>query len=185
MDSINNGAYEHIHSIIITKNKKLVFEEYFHGYHREYLHDIRSAFKSITSLVVGKAMMKNSKLKLSNTVLEYYPEYKITDTQKNNITIHHALEMSSGLENEDEDKMQWKNDDWVKYKLDHPMIDNPGGKYVYSDGGINLLSGVLQKSTNQYLPLFIQKELLTPMGINKFQMFTSPVGRGYLAGQFY
>lgn len=185
MDSINNGAYEHIHSIIITKNKKLVFEEYFHGYHRDYLHDIRSAFKSITSLVVGKAMMKNSTLKLSNTILEYYPEYKILDTQKKNITIHHALEMSSGLENEDEDKMQWENDDWVKYKLDHPIIDKPGEKYVYSDGGINLLSGVLQKSTKQYLPLFIQKELLSPMGINKFQMLTSPVGRGYLAGHFY
>ncbi len=185
MDSINNGAYEHIHSIIITKNKKLVFEEYFHGYHRDYLHDIRSAFKSITSLMVGKAMMKNSKLKLNNTILEYYPEYKITDTQKKNITVHHALEMSSGLKNEDEDKMQWENDDWVKYKLDHPMIDKPGEKYVYSDGGINLLSGVLQKSTKQYLPLFIQKELLTDLGIDKFQMLTSPVGRGYLAGQFY
>ncbi len=185
MDSINNGAYEHIHSIIITKNKKLVFEEYFHGYHREYLHDIRSAFKSITSLVVGKAMMINKTLKLNNTVLEYYPEYKITDAQKKNITIHHALEMSSGLKNEDEDKMQWENDDWVKYKLEHPILDNPGEKYVYSDGGINLLSGVLQKSTKQYLPLFIQKELLTDLGINKFQMLTSPVGRGYLAGQFY
>ena len=65
------------------------------------------------------------------------------------------------------------------------MEHQPGDKYVYSDGAINLLSGVLQTATNQYLPSFLQRELLLPMGIETFQMLTSPVGRGYLAGHFY
>ena len=93
--------------------------------------------------------------------------------------------MSSGLQNENEDKMQREYADWVKYKLEHPMEHEPGEKYEYSDGGINLLSGVIQTTTNQYLPLFMQQQLLLPMGINNFQMRTSPVGRGYLAGHFY
>lgn len=185
MDQVHSKKFEHIHSIIITKNKKLVFEEYFHGYDREYLHDIRSAFKSIASITMGKAMMKNSELKVTNTILDYYPEYDIKDAQKKKINIHHALTMSSGLQNEDEDKMQSENSDWVKYKLDHPIEHEPGDKYQYSDGGINLLSGVMEVATNQYLPAFVQRELLTPMGISEFQMLTSPVGRGYLAGNFY
>ncbi|MEO0790612.1 MAG: serine hydrolase, partial [Bacteroidota bacterium] len=38
---------------------------------------------------------------------------------------------------------------------------------------------------NRYLPLYLFEEILQPMGIEKFQMLTSPAGRGYLAGNFY
>ena len=93
--------------------------------------------------------------------------------------------MSSGLELEDEDEMQWKNNDWVGYKLNLPLEHEPGKKYEYSSGGMNLLTGVIQKSTEKYLPLFLYEDVLLPMGIEKFQMRTSPKGRGYLAGDFY
>ena len=185
MDEMKSDKFLHLHSIIITKNRKLVFEEYFHGYHRDYLHDLRSAFKPLTGLAIGKAMMKNSDLKLETPILDYYPQYQIKDLQKKKITVYHALTMSSGLQNENEDKMQREYSDWIKYKLEHPMEHEPGDKYVYSDGAINLLSGVLQTATNQYLPSFLQRELLLPMGIETFQMLTSPAGRGYLAGHFY
>lgn len=185
IDEINSGKFNHIHSIIITKDSKLVFEEYFHGYNREYLHDIRSAFKSFASLAVGKAMMQNNILKVNNILTDYYPEYKIEGIQKNSITIHHALTMSTGIELEDEDKMQWENNDWVGYKLKLPMKYQPGETFEYSSGGSNLLTGVIQQSTDQYLPLFIYNKILIPMGIDKFQMLTSPEWRGYLAGNFY
>ncbi|WP_445456537.1 serine hydrolase domain-containing protein [Flavobacterium sp. HNIBRBA15423] len=185
MKEANSKNLEHIHSIIITKNGKLVFEEYFHGYNREYLHDVRSAFKSMASLAVGKAMMENKELNVESAILDYYPEYKINDVQKKRITIHHALTMSTGIQLENEDEMQWGHNDWVGYKLDLPMKHEPGEVYEYSSGGSNLLTGVIQKSVDTYLPLFIYEELLLPMEIHNFQMLTSPEGRGYLAGSFY
>ncbi len=181
----NSKNLEHIHSILITKDGKLVFEEYFHGYDREYLHDVRSAFKSIASLAVGKAMMKNDGLHVENAILDYYPEYDIHDVRKKNITVHHSLTMSTGIQLEDEDKMQWEHEDWVGHKLDLPMPYEPGAVYEYSSGGSNLLTGVIQKSVGTYLPLFFYEELLLPMEIHDFQMLTSPHGRGYLAGSFY
>lgn len=185
MDSINNGEYEHIHGIIITKSKKLVFEEYFHGYDRDYLHDIRSSFKPISSLLLGKAMMKDKSIQINNPIVNYYPEYNISDREKKKITIHHSLTMTTGLQLEDEDKMQWDNSDWVGYKLNLPMKHKPGEKFQYSSGGLNLLTGVIQKSTKKYLPLFFYEEILIPMGIHKFQMRVSPKGRAYLPGDFY
>ncbi len=185
MGQANSKNLEHVHSIIITKDGKLVLEEYFHGYNREYLHDVRSAFKSMASLAVGRAMMKNDDLNVENAILDYYPEYNIDDTQKKNITVHHSLTMSTGIQLEDEDKMQWEHKDWVAHKLSLPMEHEPGEVYEYSSGGSNLLTGVIQKSVGTYLPLFIYQELLLPMEINKFQMLTSPQGRGYLAGSFY
>ena len=185
MPQMNSGKYDHIHSIIITKANKLVFEEYFHAYDRAYLHDIRSSFKSIASLLVGKAMMQDESIDINKPILEYYSEYDISNKEKENITIHHALTMSTGLQLENEDVMQWDNSDWVGYKLNLPLEHEPGKKYVYSSGGMNLLTGVIQQSTEKYLPLFLYEEMLLPMGIEKFQMRTSPKGRGYLAGDFY
>ncbi|WP_299215859.1 serine hydrolase [uncultured Aquimarina sp.] len=185
MPKMNSGKYDHIHSIIITKNNKLVFEEYFHGYDREYLHDIRSSFKSISSLLLGKSMMMDKNIQVNNPILNYYPEYNILDKDKNEITIHHSLTMSTGLKLEDEDEMQWDNNDWVGHKLNLPMKHEPGKKYQYSSGGMNLLTGVIQKSTEKYLPLFLYEEILIPMEIYKFQMRTSPQGRAYLPGDFY
>ncbi|MGL1886006.1 MAG: beta-lactamase family protein [Reichenbachiella sp.] len=185
MSKMNSGKYEHIHSIIITKNKKLVFEEYFHGYDRDYLHDIRSSFKSISSLLLGKAMMEDKSIQINTPIINYYPEYDISDSDKKKITIHHSLTMSTGLQLEDEDKMQWDNDDWVGYKLNLPMEYEPGERYQYSSGGMNLLTGVIQKATKKYLPLFFYEEILLPMEILKFQLRTSPKGRTYLPGDFY
>ena len=185
MPEMNSGKYDHIHSIIVTKDNKLVFEEYFHGYDREYLHDIKSSFKSISSLLLGKAMMQGENIDVSNPILNYYPEYYITDTAKKEITIHHALTMSTGLKLENEDEMQWNNNDWVGFKLGLPMEHEPGKKYEYSSGGMNLLTEVIQNSTNKYLPLFFYEEVLLPMDIQKFQMRTSPYGRAYLPGDFY
>src|SRR5690606_27220365 len=107
------------------------------------------------------------------------------DVRKKNINVHHALTMSTGLQLEDEDKMQWENEDWVGHKLNLPMEHEPGTVYEYSSGGSNLLSGVMEKSVDTYLPHFLYEELLLPMGIHNFQMLTSPQGRGYLAGSFY
>ena len=185
MDLANGKNLEHIHGIIITKDRKLVFEEYFHGYNRENIHDIRSAFKSLASLALGKAMMKNDELNVENAVVDYYPEYSINDAQKKKINIYHILTMSTGIQLEDEDKMQWEHKDWVGYKLNLPMVHEPGNVFEYSSGGSNLLTGVIQKSVDTYLPLFIYKELLLPMDIHNFQMLTSPTGMGYLAGSFY
>jgi len=185
MPKMNSGKYDHVHSVIVTKDNKLVFEEYFHGYHREYLQDIRSSFKSISSLLLGKAMMQSERIDVDNPILNYYPKYNISNREKKGITIHHALTMSTGLKLEDEDEMQWNNNDWIGYKLNLPMEYEPGKNYEYSSGGMNLLTGVIEKSTKKYLPLFLYEELLIPMNIQKFQMRVSPKGRAYLPGDFY
>ena len=185
MPKMNSGKHDHIHSIIITKNRKLVFEEYFHGYNREYLHDIRSAFKSVSSMLFGKVIMQSESIAIDNPILNYYPEYDISDKEKRAITIHHALTMSTGIKLEDEDEMQWNNNDWVGYKLNLPMEYEPGSKYEYSSGGMNLLTGVMQQATEKNLPLFIYEDFLLPLDIRKFQMRTSPKGRAYLPGDFY
>ena len=74
MHFVNNSNDQQIHNIIIIKDDKLVFEEYFKGhlfdtdqiasegpyiqYGRDTLHFMASVTKSVTSVLFGKAMDK-------------------------------------------------------------------------------------------------------------------------------
>lgn len=48
-----SGTYPNIDGVIISQNEHVLFEEYFNGFARDSLHDTRSSFKSITSLLTG------------------------------------------------------------------------------------------------------------------------------------
>jgi len=61
MKDFMSGNDRNIHSILIVKDKKLVFEEYFYGYNREKLHYLASVSKSITSILVGIALEQQSR----------------------------------------------------------------------------------------------------------------------------
>lgn len=49
MKKIIDGQYPNVHSVLIMKHGKLVFEEYFYEYNRNKLHELRSATKSFVS----------------------------------------------------------------------------------------------------------------------------------------
>ncbi|MGB3150225.1 MAG: hypothetical protein WBB27_06135, partial [Maribacter sp.] len=55
---IASDTYPKIDGLIISQNDNILFEEYFNGFARESLHDTRSSFKSITSLLAGIAIDK-------------------------------------------------------------------------------------------------------------------------------
>lgn len=50
---IIDGTYPNIHSILILKEGKLVLEEYFYEYHKDKLHELRSAAKSFISALAS------------------------------------------------------------------------------------------------------------------------------------
>ena len=101
-DSIENGIYPNIHSVLIFRNNHLVYEKYwtgldenrrtnskgFHSHHRDSLHDIRSISKNITSAAVMLALQQGRIESLDKKIFDFFPEfldYAIGD--KKDITI--------------------------------------------------------------------------------------------------
>ena len=58
MQKIIDGTYPNVHSVLIIKDGKLVFEEYFYEYNQDSLHELRSATKSFISALTGVAIDK-------------------------------------------------------------------------------------------------------------------------------
>ena len=115
VNDINRGKYKEVHSLLIFKDDKLVFEEYFEGhkykwdaanYHgdlviwnRSMSHVMQSVTKSITSTCIGIAIDKGFIESVNQSIFDYLPEHQHLNTDgKDKITIEHLLTMTSGLQ---------------------------------------------------------------------------------------
>lgn len=184
------------HGVLIVRHGKLVLEEYFHGEHRDKLHETRSAAKSLTATLVGAALEAGAPFDTST------PVYRIMhggtfppslEARKQAMTVEHLLTMSSGFDCDDsadpqrpgsEDVMmeQTKETDWYRYTLDLPMVDAPGEKTVYCSVNANLLGGVLRRATGETIPDLFDRLIARPLQFGRYAMFLSPTGDPYLGG---
>ena len=199
---IQEGDYSEIHSIIVVKNNKLVFEKYWAGhdfdpyspdYHGRYIEfdmatrqNTHSATKSMTSALMGIAMDKGFIQNEGNSIFDYLPDYY--DAWKNrgreDITIEHCLMMASGLEwnewdtqvtSSDSDLMRFnRSEDPIAYLLSKSMRTQPGTTFYYNGGTVDLLGVLIVNSTNQSVPAFSSTYLFGPLGITNYNWVTLP-----------
>jgi len=192
VDSIVNGTYPNTHSVLIYRNGKLAFENYFPGidqyrgkgsvgfvdHHRDSLHDLRSVSKSFVGAAVMIAIDQGKIKSLNQREFDFFPEHSNLDTgMKKDITIKHLLTMSSGIEwSEDlpytdpknsETAMDRSNDP-VLYVLSQPIVIKPGSIFNYSGGSTQVLAAVVERATGMPIDQFAAKNIFLPLGINNF-----------------
>ncbi len=173
-----NGSrkIENIDSILIVREGRLVFEEYFYYHSRTNAHDIASVSKSITSLLIGLAIEQGHIGSVQDKILTYFPEYlplQQEDARKDNITIEDLLTMRSGLECDDWDpasrsyylKNQPNRADEIEFILNIPLETAPGTDFSYCTWGTVVLNALLIKTTGMELPEYANKNLFQPLGI--------------------
>jgi CubicO group peptidase (beta-lactamase class C family) len=124
MHNLLNRDDHFIHGILVAKDGKLVFEEYFSGidvvfneevlekivtsggdfetremqFDKDALHFQASVTKSITSLLFGIALDKKLIRGVDEKMFSFFPEYsELCTGEKAEITIKHMLSMSSGI----------------------------------------------------------------------------------------
>jgi len=186
---IDSGFYPNIHSLLIYKQNKLVFEQYYPGkdeiwgdglgvinHNIQDLHDIRSISKSIVSACIGIAIDQGKIKGVDTRVFDYFKEYATLDTGlKKELTIKHLLSMTSGLlwneevpyDNPENSEIQMSNStDPIQFILSRPNIAPPGKQWKYNGGTTQLLAVILEKSTGQQVDAFARDYLFKPLGVD-------------------
>jgi len=195
VQSITDGDYGKIHSLIIIHNDGLALEKYFMGWSRDMLHHCYSATKSVTSALVGIAIDQGKIDGLDGRLLDFFPEHTAIanlDERKESITLEHLLTMTAGFTwdemsipyidsegnpNFENDAMKmWASDDWIQYMLDLSMRDEPGSTWNYNSGCTILLSGIIKDKTGQSAEAFAKKNLFARIGITDWEWETGPDG---------
>jgi CubicO group peptidase (beta-lactamase class C family) len=187
VDNIKSFRYIYIHSVLILRNNKLVFEEYFNGYNRNALNNLYSVTKSFCSALTGIAIDRQYIKSENDPIKTYLPEYNDVDwTNKDKITIYHLLTMSSGLE-WDEDTAPYgtagnshtkmnQSPEQVRYVLQRPLISEPGSRFTYNSGGVVVLGKIISNSIDMELDTFATRYLFKPLGIKKHKWYIYPSG---------
>jgi len=108
------------------------------------------------------------------------------------IRIKHLLNMSSGLNADDNDyaspggTANWlMSKDWVSYALNLPMSSKPGEKYVYNDVCPMLIGAIIEETSGKKLVDFAKENLFDPLGIREYYWYTGPGGRTGPMGNLY
>ncbi|MFC1938921.1 serine hydrolase domain-containing protein [Chloroflexota bacterium] len=194
VNRIYAGRYKEVHSMLIFKDDKLVFEEYFqgHGYEwdapkhqgelvtwdRTMLHDVKSVSKSITSTCIGIAIDGGFIENVRQSIFDYLPEHQYLNTDgRDKITIEHLLTMTSGLEwdewgvplsSTDNDiiGLWFHCDDQITCILERLLINEPGTSFIYSGGNMIVLGEIIKNATKMDIDEFSREYLFEPLGID-------------------
>jgi CubicO group peptidase (beta-lactamase class C family) len=192
IQAIETGEYVSIHSVLLVKDGALVLEEYFEGHDRNTLHEIRSATKSIGSIIAGIAIDKGFLSSENEPVRVYFendyePSYGWTSRAKQ-VELRHLMSMMSGYDCEDlstnfacEDAM-YDTDDWVQYALDLPFAHDPGVHWAYNSSSLILVGEAVARASGSTVDRFADRYLFEPLGIKKFRWHVSPRGRAWIGG---
>jgi CubicO group peptidase (beta-lactamase class C family) len=171
LEDIVKKQYVGIDSILISKKSKLIFESYFNGFNIKTKHDLRSATKSITSLLAGIAIDQKKISSMNDPIFNYLSELP-NDSNKNKIKIVDLLKMASGLDSDDwkknskgHERFMYRSDDWRKFMLEVPVIEDPGKYFRYSTGGVFLLGQVIEEAVKEPIPSFAGRYLFAPLEI--------------------
>ena len=188
-----NVSTSQVHSVLIARHGKLVLEEYFHGFDRDTPHDLRSASKSWTNVLIGAAMQAGVPIRLDSpvfaTMLGSVPAD--LDPRKKAMTLEHLLTMTAGFDCDDsgerpgdEDPMQEQTaePDWYRYSLNVPMAWNSGEKIVYCSMKPNLAAGMLEKISGEPLPEMFYRLVAKPLHMGTYHLFLQPTGQAYGGG---
>ncbi|MDB5089066.1 MAG: Beta-lactamase [Mucilaginibacter sp.] len=173
-----------VHSLMIIRNDKIVFDAYFYPYTKGLQHDIASCTKSITSLLIGIAIDKGFIRNENELVRNYFPEIKSYSKNFQTLTIKDLLTMTSGLDCgfDNEETLfsgLFKASDWPAYIFNIPSTNTPGKQFSYCSCNFYLLAEILYRSTKLSPEKFANKYLFKQMGIKNFYWTKNNKGVNY------
>lgn len=191
-----NDSFPNTHSILISRNNELIYEQYFNGYNTHTLHDTRSASKSMVSAIVGIAKDQNLFQSTDQSIFEFVPsKYQMyNEGLKSKIDIHSLLTMSSGLDAIDfgiersavasEDNYQ-NTPDWFESILKAPMLYAPNLHANYGSANPALLGLAIDHMVSEPLELYMDKALFEKIDVNNYIIQKEVNGSPYFGGGMY
>ena len=196
-ERIGDKSYKNVHSVLLVKNGKLVVEEYFSGqtsagqfqmFTRDTLNEMKSATKSVNSILVGISIDRHLIHSVDGKVSSFFPEYSdiFTNEEKDAIRLKDLLSMTAGLswdewthpytDPRNDAVMMASKADFFRYVLERPVAMPPGTKFVYNSGISLMLGEIVHKASGLPADKFAERYLFSPLGITNYYWQKAPNG---------
>lgn len=168
-----------LHSFMITRHGKVAFECCWKPYSLNSEHHMHSFTKGLVAMAIG-ILEGEKRIHLEDPVVSYFPEYFINEEPEEKLsrmTIHHLLTMTGG---HDTEPGRHGIEDAVETFFRHPIVHEPGTRFVYNSMGSNVLGAIVKKVTGMDFFRFLQVRVLNYMGIS--DVYCEPCANGLAQG---
>lgn len=162
-------SFDALRSLIVTRAGQPLIEEVLRGAPLTQGVNIKSASKTVLAVLVGIAIDKKAlegpDQPIAPLLGNAVPDN--ADPRLRQITIGNLLSMQAGLERTSGPNYgRWvQSRNWVRYALEQPFVDEPGGKMLYSTGNTHLLSAILTRVTGRSTLALAREWLAEPLDI--------------------
>ncbi|MCM1046895.1 MAG: beta-lactamase family protein [Clostridiales bacterium] len=164
-----------MHSLLLMRHDKLVFEGYYAPYTADTLHRMFSISKSLTSIAIG-LLADEGRISLDDTIVSYFPEKLPPKVHSwiSSMTIKDMLMMRS-CHASTTYKINMKSD-WVESFFTTPPTLPPGRIFHYDTSAAHTLCALTEKLTGMVMLDYI-KEKLDCLGFSRESyMLKDPFG---------
>ena len=140
------------------------------------IFDLASISKIFTT-TAAMILYDDGRFQLDDPVAKYIPEF--AENGKENVTIRQLMTHTSGF-------TAWiplysqgsSRDDRMQIVFKHPLANEPGEAYTYSDLNMITLGAIIERLSGQSLDEFVKKRITNPLGM-KDTMYNPPESLKY------
>lgn len=158
-------------AFIVIRNDSLVYEVFFSGYDRESINTSFSVAKSITSLMIGKAIEDGLIKSINDPITQYLPEFIQLDSRYNQLKISYLLNMRSGIQFKDHD-LPWGDKPKAYYHprlrerlMQLPITFEPGSKFKYNSYNPIMAGMILERACHQSPAKYFENKFWDKLGM--------------------
>ena len=155
----------------IFKDGKLFYEEYWEDHSDSSLTNSFSMAKSITTMLLGKAIEQCYIKGLDQKITDFIPEF-LGDSLGRLATVGDLSSMRSGYDWDEEyyspfnvTTEAYYGNHIEKQLLKRHFVSRPGGHFKYLSANSELLAIVLKRATGKDLARYLSEEFWQPMGM--------------------
>ena len=156
-----------LHSLMIHRNGKVVAEAWRWPYRADRPRNLHSVAKSFTACAIGLAL-DEKRFTLDDKVVSFFPDAlpAVVGDWLAALTLEDLLTMRVGHGGETSGA-QWRalGTSWIEAFFRIPVVEQPGGSFLYTSAASYMLSAVLNRVTGETLHDYLKPRLLGPLGI--------------------
>jgi CubicO group peptidase (beta-lactamase class C family) len=156
-----------LHSLMIHRNGKVLVEAWRWPYRADRPRNLHSVAKSFTACAIGLAL-EEKRFSLDDKVASFFPDAlpAVMSDRLAALTLEDLLTMRVGHAGETSGA-QWRmlGTSWIEAFFRIPIVEQPGGSFLYTSAASYMLSAVLSRVTGQTLHDYLKPRLLEPLGI--------------------
>lgn len=173
-------SLDSLHTLLVLHDGVVALEETYRGAGPSAPANLKSLSKTVVSLLAGIAIDKGLIDSVEQPLVDLLGPRVPEDATEgvNIITLGHALSLRAGLQSTSgRNYGRWvQSDNWVEHALTRPMVDEPGGRMIYSTGSTHLAAAALVEASGRTLLDLARDWLGAPLNIRIQDWMRDPQG---------